>query len=1311
MKKIFLFLGGSALLTVGALHLVVSSGPVQKRILDKIKAALAGQGIEISIESVDFSFLSPRIYLNRVTLRTNERAEVQLEKPIEIDKIKVEFQPLGLIRREIVLDEVALFHPKIIIARADQLYQKVVTQLDKKKPIEVQGKGWPLVLRRVGIIDSQFDVQAAQPKFSIVSRSLTVFFSQAAQGQQTIEAKSTHVEIGRGKLALFLSNLDADVDMTDQSVRINRLQLEGEGVKLQWKGACTLPSGTEKTIPSFHLAHETEVDLALLNQVEELNLPILSGYLKSSGTLHVAKDSYSGTGSLELEKFELSGNRLGNWKTDYGLDPKELKFSDIQGAFSNGQIKAPKIKVGLTSGYPLEAEIILNGIELNEVFQSLQLKDVPVHLGLEGNIRVTGHFEPKLSLVIEPRLKGKDFWVLNKSHLGKTSSNQVLFVPLLETKGNIQVSSDTVELTSSVSVLGGNLDIGGRLENGTGRISFQGKDLSLSQLKKIAEINFRGNTSLNGEINVAKNDVNVQGQFEINQASISDLELGSVKGRVQYRGDLLSFSKLEIRAIDVVRGQGHVDFSPKETQYRFDINLPRMGMEQLLKVFSRTPLPVQNPTGGEVAARVIIEGGLDDLGIDVRVDGQARSFEWYGEKWMSAGFGLRYRPDSFVVQRGVFLKRSGSLEVKAQYDKKVKQLTFFSSGLRLEDLNHLGQSPVQGEVTGRLVFEGEMNYPRGNGELSISKLQFREKKVSDAHLVLKSLGDKSEYWLTFEKETFKGHLLRKEKEEVVWSQLDMNCDSTDLAPYLSAWMGKDISPLNQVLVTGNWKMEGDFSKPSSISGTAQLQKLKLGFEGRPLEADDDIQIKIHQGGVEIPRIRLSGSGNEIQSEISIVPNQAVEVRASGKLNLDFFQPFIPGLDYASGLVNANCEVTGTPQKFNLFGNISISDSAFRIAGMNDEFRNVNAQLNLSEDKITFERFQGNLGGGDVSIGGDIQIGRFTRFSPSLNLFVSKVNIHPKDYLNIKLTGELLLKAVHAPYRLSGNVKLDEVLITKLDSGPTETRNEQEEILTFDIKADAKENLFIRTDVIDAEFKGDFRLLGGTQGIGLLGKTEVIKGKVFFKDTPFDLVSGLARFEREEEIYPQFNVTGRSLVREQKGRAYQDYEVNLQVLGTPDDYKIRLTSNPPLVEQDLISLLVLGVTSRGQEGNYFDLGTAIMGQSPIKSKLQSELGVDIKVQSTPSQTTPGSTVGTGTSTAGTGSVMVPAVRIEKGLSRKTKISYSNTLDTNQTRELRLEQMLDENITLNATAGDRSRNNTTARPGDSFGLDVRYRFDFE
>ncbi|MFM8268636.1 MAG: translocation/assembly module TamB domain-containing protein, partial [Pseudomonadota bacterium] len=576
---------------------------------------------------------------------------------------------------------------------------------------------------------------------------------------------------------------------------------------------------------------------------------------------------------------------------------------------------------------------------------------------------------------------------------------------------------------------------------------------------------------------------------------------------------------------------------------------------------------------------------------------------------------------------------------------------------------------------------------------------------------LRSIDKTSEYWITLEKEALKAHLLRKDSGQGrAFSKLSVSCQETEVSPYLSAWLGKDITPLNGIVLSGNAEIEGDFSRPSETKGSAELRSLKLNFEEQPLISDEVIKVKIDKGGIVIPRLRLSGSESELSGNFSLVPGQEVDASLRGKLALEFLQPFIPGIDYASGLANIAVEASGDPANFELFGNIRLSDSVFRIRGMQDEFRGVTAQVNLTPQKLVFERFQGFLGGGEVSIGGEVGINRFKEFAPKLSIFVSKVNLKLQSYLKARLTGELQLAGKSIPYLLSGRIRIDEAVLSSLDAKGSSSSSE-EPSLRFDIKADANDQLFVKTDVVDAEFIGDFKIVGDTGELGLLGKTEVKKGRINFKDTPFEIISGTARFERANEVYPRFVINGRSVVREQKGRAYQDYEVNLQALGTPDDYKIRLTSNPPLAEQDLISLLVLGVTTRGQEGNYFDLGTAIMGQSPIRSKIQSELGLDIKVQSAPGQGTPVTDQSTAGSSPNVSSGMVPAVRIEKGLTKKTKLSYSNTLDTNQSREIRLEQMLDDNITLNATAGDRSRNNTQARPGDSFGLDVRYRFGFE
>jgi hypothetical protein len=178
----------------------------------------------------------------------------------------------------------------------------------------------------------------------------------------------------------------------------------------------------------------------------------------------------------------------------------------------------------------------------------------------------------------------------------------------------------------------------------------------------------------------------------------------------------------------------------------------------------------------------------------------------------------------------------------------------------------------------------------------------------------------------------------------------------------------------------------------------------------------------------------------------------------------------------------------------------------------------------------------------------------------------------------------------------------------------------------------------------------------------------------------------------------------------QGGDYQNYEINLQVFGTPKDYKLRLTSTPTLLEGEIISLLVLGVTNKRQqgEGGLVDLGSALVGQIPLQSKLKKDLGVNIKISSQPQASMQQST-SLSPGTANT-DITAPVVQIQKTITDKTKLSYSNTLETIPAKEFRIEQMLDDNLTVNATTMERTRGGQT-QPTQTYGLDFRYRFQFE
>jgi len=1312
MRKIPLyFLFVISLIYLG-IHLLLASDPFQKKILLALKQGLLKEGIEVQIQSVDFSLFSPKLYLNRVSLQGAQGTWLELEHPLEVDKIKIELQLFGLFFKEIVFQEVVLYHPKIIVPQADALYRKIENQLNKRGPIKVKGSGWPVIFKRIGVVDSQFEVSAQQPEFSFRSRNLSVFLSQTAVGQQSVEVTSNHFEFRRGALEVVLRELDCDVDFTGQSVRANRLILEGEGVKLNWKGAFSIPSQDNNSSLSFHLSHETELNLAFLTKVPELSLPEVGGVLKSNGTLHVNKGNYLGSGNVELKNTSVKKIHPGDLEFSYQAEEKEIKLRNFNIQIAEGNAKADSVKIAVSSIPELSASFEMKNIDFQALWLALDLNRIPVFGEMSGVVQINGKGGKDWGVSVEPEVEIRKMVVVNNPSKKTDAKNQIVAIPTLNLKGKSEFRKDRdLQAQLEGKLLGGQLKISGEVDKGVGQFKFNTESIDLKQLGAIAQIPFEGDTDIEGELLVRPGaDIDIVGDFSIQKASISEIDLGSVRGKLQYRKELLSFSKLELKALESAKGQGFVDFSPKDTVYRFDVSAPRIALDQVWDLFKKNPLPLQKPEGGELGAKVLIEGG-ETSPFSLKATGQVRNFEWYGEKWMSASVGIDYQPGSFQVEKGVFLKRSGSLEVKAVIGEKKQELQFYTSGLRLEDLNWLRSSPLQGEITGRLVFEGPFDVPQGNGELLFSKLEYRGQKIADAKFSMRSERNSNDFMLSIPSEGFDFRWTQGLKPKVL-----LKARKTELAPYLSAFMGKEISPLNNIKISADGELAGELNNLNSLSGDLMLRELILDFSGRRISHSKDTKIRFDVGEVDFPELFLKGSETELAMSFSLKSREALKASLKGTVPLELLQPFIPGVDFASGGVTADIQASGPPDRYQLFGAILLNDASFRISGMQDDFRAVQARLSLSPRELKFEKFLSRLGGGEVAISGNVGLDRFSKFYPNLSIKVSKSTLQLMPYLKATMTGDLVLKGEKTPYLLSGNIQLDDFLLTSLSPEISRSNGvKQEPVLAFNIGARAEKGLFIKTEILNGEFSGAVTVVGDDQRLGLLGKADVVKGQLFFKDTPFDIITGGVKFEKSDAVYPRFNLNARSVVREQKGRAYQDYEVNLQALGTPEEYKIRLTSNPPLAEQDLISLLVLGVTTQGQEGNYFDLGTAIMGQSPIRSKIQSELGVDIKVQSAPGQGPMPSDTGAPVPGAGvpgsTGSGMVPAFRIEKGISRSTKLSYSNTLDQNQARELRVEQMLDDNITLNATAGDRSRNNTQARPGDSFGLDLRYRFTFD
>jgi len=111
-------------------------------------------------------------------------------------------------------------------------------------------------------------------------------------------------------------------------------------------------------------------------------------------------------------------------------------------------------------------------------------------------------------------------------------------------------------------------------------------------------------------------------------------------------------------------------------------------------------------------------------------------------------------------------------------------------------------------------------------------------------------------------------------------------------------------------------------------------------------------------------------------------------------------------------------------------------------------------------------------------------------------------------------------------------------------------------------------------------------LGGT------GKAPTLDGAVrienFVASLPFSnltITNGSVYFTKDDPFIPQLNIQATS--------SLQDYDINVFIYGTAQDPKTVMSSEPPLPQEDIVSLLATGATASD-----LNSGTGIAGRAAV-----------------------------------------------------------------------------------------------------------------
>lgn len=293
----------------------------------------------------------------------------------------------------------------------------------------------------------------------------------------------------------------------------------------------------------------------------------------------------------------------------------------------------------------------------------------------------------------------------------------------------------------------------------------------------------------------------------------------------------------------------------------------------------------------------------------------------------------------------------------------------------------------------------------------------------------------------------------------------------------------------------------------------------------------------------------------------------------------------------SGRLETDLSIAGTVADPRIAGEVRVRDGAYELLRTGSVFRNVDVLVLVNGKEVILEHARAADGnGGRIEIEGVCQPlpeqgfpfnGRLTMTDFQL---VRLDDIFAKTGADLKISGTLsgadlagTVKVVSAEVRIPDRFppKIRELDVVEVKGGPevpvekgspgNSSAKGSDISLDLDIRVPGR--TFVRGRGLDSEWKGQLRVTGTAARPGVAGDLSIVRGHYDFFGERFSLVSGKLFFDGSHPPDPWMDVTAERRRGDMIGR--------VTLSGTPSTLRIRVSSEPPLPQDEVMARLLFG----------------------------------------------------------------------------------------------------------------------------------------
>lgn len=1040
-----------------------------------------------------------------------------------------------------------------------------------------------------------------------------------AKGNLDDPALSLSMDYGGGKLHdQPIDHVNIDLTLSEKKIILSQLSIQAAGGTSKMSGRADLgtlfPNGllspAKKTdAVTYTLKGENKkIDLGeLLKEVAEVKGMMSGGFLASGrgftpGTMQLKTDL-----DLVLEGFSTSAlDTVVDTRLSLAsqLDHKRVTVESL--TLDTGQVRVRTSGTLFFDSRTMEAVVTADVPELSVLLSSLGDTDAGGQFHLDAV--VSGSMEQP---IFDVSLMGNNLFF---KHI---RMGDLAVSARVDEAGNLNIFDLSIG-NKAASISGqGSIHL---FENGFHidknpevDLNFHFKNVAPAAFYAPSPLDgsFRGSGRIKGLIQNPFAAVELEGK----NLSVKDLSVKHLKAKAELKEGMVAISTLDLK-------EGNTSLAAKGTVRLFEENLLMISKDPDIRLaIEGNKIRIQDFVEGYkglISFNADLSGRVSEPKGTVNLTGSSLDLGFQKIKDVNLSASLANRAIAIDAMEIAItdqdkISGTGRLAMDRSFDITLTT----KRGINLDAIDRVREYDIaKGLLTLDIKGSGVLDQPRITGNLAIKDIMINEKKLADMALVVRVQDDQAQIAgdLGFD---LAGNYHLKKKDFT----LNLDLDHTQLDPYFKIF---DLARFSGS-ATGRVEIAGNSEFPEASKALLEMSLLDLMFDQHPLIWSDNIAARLYNQKVTIPGIRLAllekgfldlkGKGN-LKGD--------VDFEFEGRIPLEVLKPFDERLAEIRGGLEISAIVRGNLPKPDLTATLGFNQAGLTLPVLEQVLENVNGIIRISPEKLTIDNLTGKLGNGRFDADGMVAFDDFIPREANVNLNAHNLPINLPQTMDLVINSMITLTGNRENILVAGDVTLlegtyykniDASLLGGLTrrSRPStparvERRNRWLKNMQYDITINHRTPFIVDNNLALLEIAPDLHLTGSGDAPVLGGRTEVRSGEIYYQKKTFEVEKGVVDFINPHKIEPEIDIQSNVTVRK--------WDISLTVTGTPDDLLFTLTSDPREEDEDILSILLFGKTTKelisGEGGSTLSTAQLLTGfiATSFGDDIKKTTGIDI-----------------------------------------------------------------------------------------------------